>query len=167
MPPLFYFGPIASILLLVLLATPWHSSFGQDEDVNRVLQNLVAGVEAAPSGQAREDRAGEMLRYVANQLDKSAAIDDQTIDRIAELLRDSSGAVKECAALSLGKFGARAQRALPALRHALNELVSEYQLRYADESGIAPPLSGPNSISSTRFAIRMIEKAIIEEAETE
>ena len=152
---------VASILLLVLLATPWHLSFGQDEDVNRVLQNLVARVEAAPSDRARMERVSDMSGYVA-KLKKSAisAIDDQTIDRIAELLRDPSGYVRRSAAYSLRRFGARSRRALPALRHALSEAERqlELEIRRTKEFKFAVVRTGSPPLTFTiEEAIYLIE----------
>jgi len=148
---------VVSILLLVLFATPWHLSFGQDEDVNRVLQNLVTRVEAAPSGHAQVESVTDMLDYVA-KLKKSAiaAIDDQTIDRIAELLRDPSDYVRSYAVYSLQHFGARSRRALPALRHALSEAERQLEAREAKEFIIVHTGSPPMTFTLEE-AIYLIE----------
>ena len=142
---------IAPVLLLVLLVMPWHLSFGQDEDVNRVLLNLLTKVEAMPSGHEREVSGNEMFRY-AVKLEKPAiaTIDDQTIDRIAKLLLDTDSSVKWYAAKSLGHFGIRARRALPALRYALY---------HAKTKELIIVVNSADPISTMEEAISFIEQS--------
>lgn len=85
------------------------------------LARAVDVITTETSPRARYDAAQALAIRVrqmaeAGELER---VDLATIDKIASLLSDSEDSVREWAALALGQFGPRAERAVPALELAL------------------------------------------------
>jgi len=99
--------------------------------------------------------SAEALFHLINTLsaERVKTIDDGTIDALAALLTHDSNGVKVFAAHSLAALGARAERALPALRKA--------KASYRDEPGVedAITFSSMDGQFEIASAIEKIETA--------
>jgi HEAT repeat protein len=141
---------LSSRWFLVLCVIPGCSTFGKTPDLDSTLQGMIAKIEAEHDDDLREQQAESMSRFVASiRKTEFQNVSDLSIDSIAKLLQDPDDLVRVWAAESLGHFEVRAKRALPALRHALND---------AKIRPLPIILPSKNSITSIEIAISVIDR---------
>ncbi|MBV8537482.1 MAG: HEAT repeat domain-containing protein [Alphaproteobacteria bacterium] len=88
--------------------------------VGGIASLLIERIRSERDTRARTELATELANLSAENAG-STEIDEDMIDAISSLLSDRDDSVRFWAALSLGQFGKRASRAVPALNRALKE----------------------------------------------
>ena len=105
---------------------------------------------------AREKLADDLVSDVKRT--PQSMIDEESIDRIIDLLHDDSDAVRDNIAMAIAAIGPRARKAEPALENAF-ELARQHMIFVAERNFIFsgfPLFTGPSSASAICHALKEI-----------
>ena len=113
-------------------------------------------IRSEPDNYVRERLASNLISDV--KLVPPSMIDEESIDRVIDLLNDDSDAVREYVAMAIAAIGPRARKAEPALENAF-ELARQHMIFVAERNFIFsgfPLFTGPSSASAVCYAFKEI-----------
>jgi hypothetical protein len=123
--------PAATVLAVAMFAVSTITVAQEQSEIDLAtkIRAYIVVIEAETDVNIRERLATGLARTVRSG-DRSE-VDDETIDRIAELLEDEDAAIRQYAAITISHFGLRASKAIPALRSVVERAEFEHALELA------------------------------------